>query len=184
MQIKPLPTIGVTTSSALLNSSKVNKSKLDNVFFKSFYEEEKEENDKFIKKSESKNIYTNVKPPFWGGFLVSFTGGKTDIRKLWIKGLLPTVKKGFYGDTLTLENITREHLLPASKGGKRTFSNIVLASAKNNSARSNYDINLFANSDIVKEYLGQFKDVKLQRFNGKKYIEAVVKTLESLGFKL
>ena len=183
MQIKPLPAIGVTTSSALLTSSKVNKSKLDNVFFKSFYEEEKEENDKFIKKSESKNIYTNVKPPFWGGFLVSFTGG-VDIRKLWIKGLLPTVKKGFYGDTLTLENITREHLLPASKGGKRTFSNIVLASAKNNSARSNYDINLFANSDIVKEYLGQFKDVKLQRFNGKKYIEAVIKTLETLGFKL
>ena len=136
--------------------------------------------DVFINNSNSSS---KVKPPFWGGFLLSFKGG-VDIRKLWVKGLLPTVKNGFYGDILTLENVTREHLLPKSQGGKKVFNNIVLASAVKNQARSSSDISLFADKEIVKKYLEQFKDIKLQRFDGKKYIEAVIKTLQSLGFNL
>lgn len=110
--------------------------------------------------------------------------GQADLRRLWNKGKLPTVKYGFYGDVLTTKNVTREHLLPASKGGKRALNNIVLASKEKNGARGNDDINNYAENEIVRRYLGQFIDVKLPDFNGNKYIREIINRLSSLGFNI
>lgn len=104
-----------------------------------------------------------------------------DLKQMWDRGQLPTVKYGFYGDLLKPENITREHLKPASKGGTKKFGNIVLASRMKNGARSNYDIKLFFNLDNAKRYFNQFININLKNFNGKKYIEACKKTLKALG---
>ena len=109
-------------------------------------------------------------------------GGNPDLKRLWDQGKLPTVKYGFYGDTLTPQNVTREHLEPASLGGTRRFGNIVLASKQKNNARGNKDIGLFASLDNAKRYLAQFKDVNLPELNGGKYIKAVIKTLKKLGW--
>lgn len=107
-----------------------------------------------------------------------------DLRKMWLKGKLPTVKYGFYGDLLTPRNITREHLKPASKGGKRSLDNIVLASQAKNGARGNDDICKYAENSVVRQYLGQFLEVRLPDFNGNKYIKGIIDRLNSLGFKL
>lgn len=107
-----------------------------------------------------------------------------DLKVLWDRGKLPSVTKGFYGDTLTFENVSREHLKPASQGGTKRFGNIVLASKPANNARGNADISLFANIQTVKEYLAQFKDVHLKELNGKDYIRAVKQTLKDLGLKI
>ena len=109
-------------------------------------------------------------------------GGNPDLKRLWDQGKLPTVKYGFYGDTLTPQNVTREHLEPASLGGTRRFGNIVLASKQKNNARGNKDIGLFANWDNAKRYLAQFKDVNLPELHGSRYIKAVIKTLKKLGW--
>lgn len=99
----------------------------------------------------------------------------------WKKGRLPTVKKGFYGDVLTMKNVSLEHLQPKSKGGANALSNFVLASKQQNNARACLPLQDFVNKTTAIEYLQQFVGVKTKRFDGDSYIAQVTKTLESLG---
>ena len=99
----------------------------------------------------------------------------------WKKGRLPTVKKGFYGDVLTMKNVSLEHLQPKSKGGANALSNFVLASKQQNNARGDEPLKDFINPAALFEYFSQFVGVKTKRFDGDSYIAQVTKTLESLG---
>lgn len=120
-------------------------------------------------------------PSFQGKFKMN--GGNPDLKRLWDAGKLPSVKYGFYGDKLTHENCTREHLQPASQGGTKRFGNIVLASKQKNNARGNDDITKYATLDNVRQYLGQFIQLKNEFINGHKYIKEVLDTLQRLGLK-
>ena len=104
-----------------------------------------------------------------------------DLKQLWDKGKLPEVTHGFYGDELTWDNLSREHLIPKCQGGTKRFGNIVLASKIKNNARSDKDILLFAIPEVVKAYLKQFENIHRFGFNGPNYIDAVKKTLKILG---
>ena len=107
-------------------------------------------------------------------------GYKNVLKTEWLNGNLPTVKKGFYGDTLTKTNVTLEHLKPHSKGGKTELPNLVLASKRQNMKRSNEPLRKFFNPDTCKEYLAQFVDVKTPLFDGNKYIKMITKRLKGL----
>lgn len=120
-------------------------------------------------------------PTFRGKYKLN--GGNPDLKALWDRGKLPTVKYGFYGDELTHENITREHLLPKSQGGTKSFGNIVLASKQKNNARGNDDITKYASLDNVRQYLSQFINFKNEFINGHKYIKEVLDTLQRLGLQ-
>lgn len=98
----------------------------------------------------------------------------------WIKGNLPTVKRGFYGDVLTKINVSLEHLLPHSKGGKTELNNLVLASKQKNNARGNKDIENFIDRDSVVNYLNQFIGVRTKQFDGNSYIKMILTKLEEL----
>ena len=102
------------------------------------------------------------------------------LKTLYIKGKLP-VKYGFYGDRLTQKNVSLEHLKPFSKGGKTELNNLVLASKQKNQDRGNADIRNFANIETIIKYLSQFIDVKINEFDGNKYINGIIKTLTNLG---
>ena len=102
------------------------------------------------------------------------------LKTLYRKGKLP-VKYGFYGDILTQKNVSLEHLKPFSKGGKTELNNLVLASKQKNMARGNADIRNFANKETIIKYLSQFIDIKINDFDGNKYIKAIIKTLTNLG---
>lgn len=104
----------------------------------------------------------------------------SQLKTLFRKGKLP-VKYGFYGDRLTQKNVSLEHLKPFSKGGRTELSNLVLASKQKNMARGNADIRNFANKETIIKYLSQFIDVKINDFDGNKYINAIIKTLTNLG---
>ena len=111
---------------------------------------------------------------------ISF-GYRSPLKTLWREGKMPTVTKGFYGDTLTQSNLSLEHLKAHSKGGKTCLSNLVLASKQKNQARSNFNIKEFFDKQKAIEYLNQFIDIKLKDFNGNSYIKGIVKTLRNLG---
>ena len=64
---------------------------------------------------------------------------------------------------------------------KTELSNLVLASKQKNQARGNADIRNFANKKTIIEYLSQFIDVKIEGFDGNKYINGIIKTLTILG---
>lgn len=114
---------------------------------------------------------------------VSF-GYKSILKTNFIKGKLPSVKYGFYGDRLNNKNVSIEHLKPKSKGGKSTLDNFVLASKEKNNLRGNKDIRNFAQREKILNYLYQFMGIKLPNFNGDKYIADIIRTLNKLGIDL
>jgi hypothetical protein len=114
---------------------------------------------------------------------ISF-GYNSPLKKLWRQGKMPSVIKGFYGDTLNQSNLSLEHLKPHSKGGKTCLSNLVLASKEKNQARSNFPIKQFFDKEKAIEYLNQFINIKLKDFNGNSYIKGIVKTLRDQGIDI
>jgi hypothetical protein len=120
-------------------------------------------------------------PTFQGRYKMN--GSNPDLKALWDRGKLPTVKYGFYGDKLDFNTVTREHLLPKSKGGTKRFGNIVLASKVKNNGRGNGDIRDFIDIEAAKNYLKQFLGLK-EPIDGNRYVQAVQKTLKFLGVDL
>ena len=102
----------------------------------------------------------------------------------WLKGNLKTVKKGLYGDILTKDTVSLEHLKPASEGGKTVLSNLTLASKRMNNKRGCDDIRLHLTKEQAWEYFLQFLGVKTKRFDGDSYVKGCIKTLTELGMKL
>lgn len=95
------------------------------------------------------------------------------LKTAWLRGELPTVKYGLYGELLTPKNISLEHLKPVSKGGKTTFDNLALADKKINNKRGSEPIEKFVTIEMIRKYLRQFKDVKTVRVDGNEYIKGI-----------
>lgn len=111
---------------------------------------------------------------------ISFDGYRSTLKTYFKQGKFPSVKYGFYGDKLTTDNVSLEHLLPHSKGGKTELDNLVLASKNNNSSRGNKDIKDFIDPKNFKRYVEQFIGVKYKDFDGNKYILGILKTINEL----
>lgn len=106
-------------------------------------------------------------------------GYSNKLKTLYKKGKLP-VKYGFYGDVLTPKNVSLEHLLPHSKGGKTELSNLVLASKAKNNARGAGDLKDYIDPDAFKQYVDQFIGFKTKGFDGNKYVSMILKTINEL----
>ena len=106
-------------------------------------------------------------------------GYSSPLKTMFLKGELP-VKYGFYGDRLNTKNVSLEHLLPRSKGGKTELSNLVLASKEKNQIRGNQPICRYINLEAMQAYIDQFKNVKTNGFNGNEYIKNILKTVTEL----
>lgn len=105
-------------------------------------------------------------------------GYKSVLKSEWLKGNMPSVKYGIYGGKLTPDNITLEHIVPHSQGGKTNLANLALSVGKNNWSRGSKPFKKYFNPEIFERYLKQFEDVKLFDFDGKKYIELITKTVK------
>lgn len=137
---------------------------------------------------QTNNVTQNVVPvsniPL-GAYNINF-GYHSVLKDLFREDKLPTVKYGLYGDKLTKDNVSLEHLVPHSKNGKSKLFNFTLASKQKNSLRSNEDIRKFLTPEMAKEYLDQFKGIetvskKGTKFNGDNYIDMIKTTLKTLG---
>ena len=102
------------------------------------------------------------------------------LKTAWKRGQIPQVKRGFYGEKLTQRNVSLEHLLPISQGGKTQLNNLVLATKEANNARGDKPLSEFINYKAMGQYLDQFKNIKIKGFNGNKYIEMILKTVGGL----
>ena len=106
-------------------------------------------------------------------------GYSSPLKTLYLKGELP-VKYGFYGDRLNTKNVSLEHLLPHSRGGKTELSNLVLASKEKNQLIGNQPISRYINLEAMQTYINQFKNIKVKDFNGNKYIKDLLQTITKL----
>lgn len=100
-------------------------------------------------------------------------GYKHPLKTQWLKGKLPTVTKGLYGEVLTPKTISVEHLTPASLGGGLDWGNVVLADRTKNSQRGIEPIENFVTVEMLRNYLKQFKDIMIGDFKGNDYIKLI-----------
>ena len=107
-----------------------------------------------------------------------------DIKKHYKNGELPTVKRGFYGEILTLKNVSVEHLKPWSQGGRTEWKNVVLASKKLNTIRGKKDIKTVVNPVAALKYFEQFRGIRVGNFDGDKYIKLAIDNLKEMGVYL
>ncbi len=116
---------------------------------------------------------------------ISFGSYHSVLKTLWKQGRLPTVRKGFYGDTLTLNNLSLEHLATNSHCKRSDLNNLVLASIKQNRNRGSKPLWQVINMDSATEYLDQFKPVHIPgKFDGPGYIRMIKKRLLNMGIDL
>lgn len=114
---------------------------------------------------------------------VSF-GHSNQLKTLWKKGKLPSVQVDVMGRRLTNKNVTLDHIIPRSKGGKNTTENYMLATKEFNHMRGNEPLRNFLGTQNLIRYLNQFINVRIEHFIGNKYIQDVLATLkraEELG---
>lgn len=111
---------------------------------------------------------------------VSF-GYKNILKTEWLRGNMPTVTKGIYGKVLTPQNISLEHIIPHSKGGKTVLNNLLLADKWENSRRGTKPLMQVITHNQLYQYLEQFASVQTQDFNGREYIEMILKKIKTLG---
>ena len=102
------------------------------------------------------------------------------LKTLYKKGKLSSVKYGFYGDEINKKNVTLEHLLPKSQGGKTELKNLVLTSANKNQERGVRPLSEMLNWEYAGRYFEQFRNIKIKDFDGNKYIEMVMDTIKGL----
>ena len=112
--------------------------------------------------------------PIQGGILF-----QSHLKDLYKKGKIK-IEYGIYGEKLTKKNVTDEHLKPRSWGGTNIESNIALATKDANNRRGNKPIEDFLTYEMLRNYLRQFIDVKVDGFDGNKYIENIRKTIKEL----
>jgi hypothetical protein len=115
--------------------------------------------------------------------------GKYNVRELWIKGKLPTVRTDIYGLPITRKTVSREHIVPKSMGGSADNCNIVLADKFANSRRGCEKLSKFTTLENVVNYFIQFIGIKIKeggkvRFDGEKYFKSCVPSLKHEGFNL
>lgn len=105
-------------------------------------------------------------------------GYSNQLKTLYKKGKLPTVQYDISGRKLTKKNVTLDHVIPKSKGGKSAQENYMLATAEFNHLRGNKPIKDFMTNNGLVKYLSQFLGVFVDGFSGDKYVKGLLKTLE------
>lgn len=114
------------------------------------------------------------------GKKVSFKGYQSILKTMWRQGLIPSVKKGLYGDELTQETISVEHLIPKCKGGRTELANTTLASRRLNNLRNAKPIGKFLTKQMLDDYCKQWEGIQVGKFNGHKYVEMIKQTLKDI----
>lgn len=110
---------------------------------------------------------------------ISFGSYQSPLKTLYKKGKMPSVEFGLYGEKLTPDNASLEHLIPHSHGGKTDIANLALASKAANSARGSVPLRKVLSWEMLEEYLSQF-NFKIKGFHGPTYQNLVRKTCKKL----
>lgn len=116
------------------------------------------------------------------------------LKTMFLKGELPWLKYGMYGDLLSERNVTIEHIKPVSvfkeelHGSKKkaqkaatVWDNVALASKRNNNGRGSDPLSSVIDWEAFGIYLEQFKGRIIPGFGkGEEYIKGILNRVNSL----
>ena len=87
----------------------------------------------------------------------TFGGYNFKLKKLYRRGKLPKDLIDMGGNKITQKNLSGDHIIPKSKGGKNTDDNMVIATKQFNSMRGNRPIK----EVVTKENLAKWAEIYL-----------------------
>lgn len=98
------------------------------------------------------------------------------LKTLYLRGKIKP-KYGLYGDRLTKDSVSLEHIICKSQGGKTETGNLALVTKKMNNIRGNKPINNYLTQENLARYIDYFLNVKLPEFDGVKYVRELLKSI-------
>lgn len=98
---------------------------------------------------------------------------KTDFKK----GKLPTVKFDISGIELTKDNVSLDHVIPKSQGGKNNLFNYMLASKVFNSFRGVVPLCKLITKEMFEKWARQFEGITVCGVAGEEYTEEIKKKI-------
>jgi len=101
------------------------------------------------------------------------------IKKLFKQGKLK-LDYGLYGERLTKENVSDEHIVCKCYGGKTVESNIALASKEMNNKRGCKPIEQFVTIEMVNAYIQRVRQNNLKCYDIEEYCNGIIRTFSKI----
>lgn len=106
----------------------------------------------------------------------NFTGYNFKLKTLYRQGKLPKDLIDMGGNKLTQKNLSGDHAIPRSKGGKATDDNMILCTKQFNSLRGNKDLDEVVTKKNLAAWAIQY--LKLKPIDGFDFREYVINILK------
>lgn len=110
---------------------------------------------------------------------IPFNGYNFKLKKMYREGKLPKDLVDLGGNRITQKNMSGDHAIPKSKGGKTTDANMILATKQFNSLRGNRPLKEVTTKENLIKWINQYLELEpIDGFDFKKYIRGILKILE------
>lgn len=109
---------------------------------------------------------------------IPFEGYNFKLKKLYRQGKLPKDLIDIGGNKITQKNLSGDHIIPKSKGGKNTDDNMMIATKQFNSLRGNRPLKEVVTLDNVIKWALKMIDIKVDGFDGVQHVKDVFKALD------
>ena len=111
---------------------------------------------------------------------VTFTGYNFKLKKLYRQGKLPKDLVDLGGNKITQKNLSGDHGIPRSKGGKTTDSNMMLATKQFNNMRGNRPLHEVTTVKNLAKWVEQYINLEpIDGFDFRKYVTNILKLFEN-----
>lgn len=110
---------------------------------------------------------------------ITFGGYNFKLKKMYRQGKLPKDLVDMGGNRITQENLSGDHAIPKSKGGKTTDENMMLATKQFNSLRGNRPLREVTTKENLIKWVNQY--LALGQIDGFDFIKYVQKILTIIG---
>lgn len=108
----------------------------------------------------------------------TFEGYNFKLKKLFRQGKLPKDLVDLGGNKITQKNLSGDHALAKSKGGKTTDDNMILATKWFNNLRGNRPLKEVVTMENLIKWINQYINLKpIEGFDFVKYVESILKII-------
>lgn len=110
---------------------------------------------------------------------ISFCGYNFKLKKMYRQGKLPKNLIDMGGNKITQRNLSGDHGIPRSLGGKNTDDNMILATKQFNSLRGNRPLKEVVTLDNLIKWANQYLKLGIiDGFDFVKYVQNIFKIFE------
>lgn len=101
------------------------------------------------------------------------------IKKLFKQGKLK-LDYGLYGEPLTKQNVSDEHIICKCFGGQTVETNIALASKEMNNRRGCKPIQEFVTIEMVNAYIERVRKNNIKEYDIEAYCQGIIRTFNKI----